>query len=199
MPAGPPPSTTTSNSPTTGVRRVSSTMLSMSRIMKFARAQVERDERADGSVLRSIPQKLAPYARCVTEWPVHWSDGSPERVFLAERNTPETWKKTTYREAYGAVRRIGQALLDRGLGAEKPLAILSDNSVEHALLALGAMHVGVPVAPVSPAYSLMSKDFGQLRYLFELVRPGQVHAAEPQKLSAALDAVKAPPVEPPEQ
>src|SRR5688572_7792555 len=195
MPAGPPPSTTTSNPPTTGVRRVSSTMLSMSRIMKFAQAQVEREERPDGSVLLRSPQKLAPYARCVTEWLVHWSDRAPERVFLAERNTPETWKKTTYREAYGAVRRIGQALLDRGLGAEKPLAILSDNSVEHALLALGAMHVGVPVAPVSPAYSLMSKDFGKLRYIFELVRPGLVYAAEPQKFSAALDAVKATPVE----
>src|SRR5688572_8775181 len=194
MPAGPPPSTTTSNPPTTGVRRVSSTMLSMSRIMKFAQAQVEREERPDGSVLLRSPQKLAPYARCVTEWLVHWSDRAPERVFLAERNTPETWKKTTYREAYGAVRRIGQALLDRGLGAEKPLAILSDNSVEHALLALGAMHVGVPVAPVSPAYSLMSKDFGKLRYIFELVRPGLVYAAEPQKFGAALDAVKATPV-----
>jgi len=162
--------------------------------MKFAQAQVEREERPDGSVLLRSPQKLAPYARCVTEWLVHWSDRAPERVFLAERNTPETWKKTTYREAYGAVRRIGQALLDRGLGAEKPLAILSDNSVEHALLALGAMHVGVPVAPVSPAYSLMSKDFGKLRYIFELVRPGLVYAAEPQKFGAALDAVKATPV-----
>jgi feruloyl-CoA synthase len=68
-----------------------------------------------------------------------------------------------YREAYGAVRRIGQALLDRRLGAEKPVAILSDNGIDHALLALGAMHVGVPAVPVSPAYSLMSKDFGKLK------------------------------------
>src|SRR5688572_1593033 len=132
MPAGPPPSTTTSNSPTTGVRRASSTMLFMSRIMRFAQAQVERSERADGSVLLRSPQKLAPYARCVTEWLAQWSDRAPERVFLAERNTTETWKRTTYREAYGAVRRIGQALLDRGLGAGRPLAILSDNGVDHA-------------------------------------------------------------------
>jgi feruloyl-CoA synthase len=89
------------------------------------------------------------------------------------------------------VRRIGQALLDRGLGAAKPLVILSDNGIDHALLALGAMHVGVPVAPVSPAYSLMSKDFAKLRMIFELLQPGLVWTADPAKFAAALDAVKA--------
>jgi feruloyl-CoA synthase len=169
-------------------------MLSMREIMKFAPAEVEREKRADGTLVLRSPQKLGPYARCVTEWLVQWSDRAPERVFLAERQASGAWKKTTYREAYGEVRRIGQALLDRGLGAERPVAILSDNSVDHALLSLGAMHVGVPVAPVSPAYSLMSKDFGKLKYIFELVRPGLVYAAEPQKFSAALDSVKATPV-----
>jgi feruloyl-CoA synthase len=162
--------------------------------MKFAPAEVEQEKRADGTLVLRSPQKLGPYARCVTEWLVQWSDRAPERVFLAERQASGAWKKTTYREAYGEVRRIGQALLDRGLGAERPVAILSDNSVDHALLSLGAMHVGVPVAPVSPAYSLMSKDFGKLKYIFELVRPGLVYAAEPQKFSAALDSVKATPV-----
>ncbi|MGH8741563.1 MAG: feruloyl-CoA synthase [Burkholderiales bacterium] len=162
--------------------------------MKFAPAQVEHEKRADGSMLLRSPQKLAPFARCVTEWLVQWSDRAPERVFLAERNASGSWRKTTYREAYGAVRRIGQALLERGLGAERPLAILSDNGIDHALLSLGAMHVGVPVAPVSPAYSLMSRDFGKLKHIFELVRPGLVYAADPEKFSAALDSVKATPV-----
>jgi feruloyl-CoA synthase len=166
-------------------------MLFMKQIMKFAPAEVEREKRADGSVLLRSPQKLGPYARCVTEWLVQWSDRAPERVFLAERNASGGWRKLTYREAYGAVRRIGQALLERGLGAERPVAILSDNSVDHALLSLGAMHVGVPVAPVSPAYSLMSKDFGKLKYIFELVRPGLVYAAEAEKFAAALAAVGA--------
>jgi feruloyl-CoA synthase len=89
------------------------------------------------------------------------------------------------------VRRIAQALLDRGLGPERPVAILSDNGVDHALLALGAMHVGIPVAPVSPAYSLMSKDFGRLKYIFDLVRPGLVYTADPQKFAPALAAVGA--------
>jgi feruloyl-CoA synthase len=159
--------------------------------MRFAPAKVELDKRTDGTVVLRSPQKLGPYARCVTEWLVQWSDRAPERVFLAERHSSGSWRKTTYREAYGAVRRIGQALLERGLGAERPVAILSDNSVDHALLSLGAMHVGVPVAPVSSAYSLMSKDFGKLKSIFELVRPGLVYTAEAEKFAAALAAVGA--------
>jgi len=158
--------------------------------MKFAPARVELVKRADGSMLLHSPQKLGPYSRCVTEWLVEWSDRAPMRVFLAERQA-EAWRRISYREAYGAVRRIGQALLDRGLGTGKPVAILSGNGIDHAILSLGAMHVGVPVAPVSPAYALMSKDFSKLKYIFELVRPGLVFAAEPQKFAAALDAVGA--------
>jgi feruloyl-CoA synthase len=159
--------------------------------VRLAPAKVELEKRRDGSMLLRSPQKLAPYARCVTEWLVQWSDKAPERVFLAERGKGDAWKKISYREAYGAVRRIAQALLERGLNAEKPVAILSDNSIDHALLALGAMHVGIPAAPISPAYSLMSKDFARLKAIFELVRPGLVYAADPQKFGPALEAVGA--------
>src|SRR5688572_31903817 len=158
--------------------------------MKFAPQKVEIEQRADGTMLLRSPQKLAPYARCVTEWLVQWSDNAPDRTFLAER-LGERWRKSSYRETYGAVRRIAQALLDRGLGPERPVAILSDNGLDHALLALGAMHVGIPVAPVSAAYSLLSKDFGKLRYIFELVQPGLVFAADAQKFAPALAAVGA--------
>ena len=158
--------------------------------MRLAPAKVELEKRPDGSMLLRSPQKLGSYARCVTEWLVKWSDSAPDHVFLAERKA-EGWRKMSYRETYGAVRRIGQALLDRNLSAERPVAILSDNSIDHALLALGAMHVGVPVAPVSPAYSLMSKDFGKLKTIFELVKPGLVFAADPQKFALALAAVGA--------
>ena len=159
--------------------------------MRLAPAKVEVEKRADGSMLLRSPQKLAPYARCVTQWLVQWSDHAPERVFLAERGKNDSWRKLTYREAYGSVRRIAQALLERGLDAHKPVAILSDNSIDHALLALAAMHVGIPAAPISPAYSLMSKDFGKLKYIFDLVKPGLVYAAEPQKFGPALEAVGA--------
>ncbi|HSA69385.1 MAG TPA: feruloyl-CoA synthase [Burkholderiales bacterium] len=163
----------------------------MERNLRFAPPKVEVEKRADGTTLLRSPQKLDPYARCVTEWLVQWSDRAPERVFLAQRSPSGSWRKLTYRETYGAVRRIAQALLDRGLGPERPVAILSDNGVDHALLALGAMHVGIPVAPVSPAYSLMSKDFGKLKYIFDLVRPGLVYTADPQKFAPALAAVGA--------
>ena len=158
-------------------------------MLRLAPAAVQVEKRNGNIYLRS-PQKLAPTARCVTEWLVQWSDKAPERVFLAERKG-EGWRKLSFRETYGAVRRIGQALLERNLDRERPVAILSDNGIDHALLSLGAMHVGVPVAPVSPAYSLMSKDFGKLKYIFELLNPGLVFAAEPKKFEAALAAVGA--------
>ncbi len=158
--------------------------------LRFAPAKVDVEKRADGSILLRSPQKLAPHARCVTEWLVQWSDRAPERTFLAEKSG-NSWKKLSYRETYGAVRRIGQALLERDLGQERPVAILSDNSVDHALLSLGAMHVGVPVAPISPVYSLMSKDFGKLKHIFDLVKPGLVWTADPEKFKPALEAVGA--------
>src|SRR5205085_2999257 len=157
--------------------------------LRLAPAAVQVERRGGNLCLRS-PQKLAPYARCVTEWLVHWSDKAPTRTFLAERKG-EGWRELSYRETYGAVRRIAQALLDLGLGPERPVAILSDNSIDHALLALGAMHVGVPAAPISPAYSLMSKDFGKLKTIFELLKPGLVFAAEPARFAPALAAVGA--------
>src|SRR3954471_11227332 len=109
-------------------------------MLRLAPATVQV-ERKNGNLYLRSPQRLAPYARCVTEWLVQWSDKAPERPFLAEHKG-DGWKKLSYRETYGAVRRIAQALLDLGLNAERPVAILSDNSVDHALLALGAMHVG---------------------------------------------------------
>ena len=88
--------------------------------------------------------------------------------------TGSGWRRVSYAAALDAARRIGQALLARRLGPARPLVILSDNSVDHALLMLGALHVGVPVVPVSPAYSLMSADFAKLRHIIGLVRPGLV-------------------------
>jgi len=158
--------------------------------LRFAPAEAKLERRHDGTMLLRSPRRLGNTVRCVTEWLSRWSDATPHAVFLAERKG-DGWRRVAYREAYGAARRIGQALLDLKLGPENPLAILSDNSVDHALLALGAMHVGVPVVPISPAYSLMSKDFGKLRSIFDLVQPGAVYAADPKKFAAALEAVGA--------
>jgi feruloyl-CoA synthase len=158
--------------------------------LRYAPAEVRVEKRADGATILRSPQPLKPYARAVGDWLVHWYERAPDRTFIAERKG-EGWRRVSYRDALSDARRIGQALLNLGLNAERPVAILSDNSVDHALLALGAMHVGVPVAPISPAYSLMSKDFAKLKYIFELLKPGLVFAAEADKFAPALAAVGA--------
>ena len=96
--------------------------------LKFAPARVALEKRGDGSMIVRSPQKLGASARCITEWLSRWSDRAPERDFLCERKG-SGWRRVTYREAYGAARRIGQALLERNLGSEKPVAILSDPRV----------------------------------------------------------------------
>ena len=158
--------------------------------LRFAPARVEVERRPDGALVLRSPAPLGAPVRAVGEWLVEWARRAPARVFLAER-AGDGWRQVTYGEALPAARRIGQALLDRGLSARRPVAILSDNSVDHGLLALGALHVGVPVAPISPAYSLMSKDFAKLRYIIELVSPGLVWTADPEKFAPALAAIGA--------
>jgi len=158
--------------------------------LRFAPAEVRVERRNDGTTILRSPQALKPYTRAVGDWLLHWYDHAPDRTFIAERKG-DGWRRVSYRDTLSDARRIGQALLNLGLDASRPVAILSDNSVDHALLALGAMHVGIPVAPISPTYSLMSKDFAKLKYIFELLKPGLVFAAEPEKFAPALAAVGA--------
>jgi feruloyl-CoA synthase len=158
--------------------------------LRLAPARVDVERRADGAVLLRSPRKLDGHARAAGEWLVRWAREAPDRTFLAERSG-DAWREIGYREALALVRRVAGGLLARGLDSSRPVAILSDNSLDHALLALGAMHVGVPVAPISPAYSLMSKDFAKLKDIFALLRPGLVWAADPEKFAPALAAVGA--------
>jgi feruloyl-CoA synthase len=154
----------------------------------FAPAAVEV-ERRDGTVFLRSPQPLLEFARCVGDWLVYWAQEAPERVFLAERDANGEWRNVTYAEALSRVRRIGGWLLRQAVSDNRPVAILSDNSIEHGLLALGAMHVGIPVVPVSPAYSLISKDFSKLKSIFQITQPGIVYVASDEQFRPALDAV----------
>ena len=160
--------------------------------LSFAPREVNLEKRGDGTLLLRSPDRLGLTARCVTEWLDRWAREAPRRDFLCERKG-EGWRRISYLEAFGAARILGQALLHMELGPERPVAILSDNGIDHALLALGAMHVGLPVVPISPAYSLMSKDFGKLKQIFELVKPGLVYTSDPEKFAPALAAVGATP------
>ena len=98
-------------------------------------------------------------------------------------------------EALDSARRIGQALIDRGLGAERPVAILSENDLEHALLALGCLYAGVPYCPVSPAYSTISQDYDKLRHVLGTLTPGLVFAADAARYGKAIAATVGPDVE----
>ena len=147
------------------------------------------DFRPDGTVYVRGTLPLASYPRSLTAWLAQWAETAPDRAFLARRVRGGDWRRVRYGEAFAAVRAIGAALVARGLSAERPVAILSGNSIEHALLALGAMHVGVPVVPISVAYSLISSDYGKLRHIIDLVTPGLVFADDGARFGAAMRAV----------
>jgi feruloyl-CoA synthase len=154
----------------------------------FAAPRVDVTTVPDGGMILRSPQRLEPYCRNLGDLLEHWGAETPDAVFLAER-AAEGWRRISYGETLRAVRAIAQALIDRKLSVERPVVILSDNSIDHALVAFAAMHVGIPVAPVSPAYSLMSKDFGKLRYALELIGPGLIFVADATPFAAALKAV----------
>jgi feruloyl-CoA synthase len=124
----------------------------------------------------------------MTERLEHWAAKAPERVFLAQREGSGGWRTLTYRQARERARRLAQFLLTKELSAERPLMVLSGNDIEHALLHLGAMYVGVPYAPVSPAYSLLSTDFGKLRHICKLMTPGLVFASNRSAFQKAIEA-----------
>ena len=105
---------------------------------------------------------------------------------MAERDGGRGWRQITYAELLTSSRHIASGLLARGLSAEKPVVILSGNSIDHALVAFGALYAGIPFCPVSPAYSLVSKDYGKLSYLMKLLTPGLVFADDAEKFADAL-------------
>jgi feruloyl-CoA synthase len=151
--------------------------------------------RPDGTIHLKSPHALARYPAKLTERLEYWAATAPGRVYLAQRDATGGWRKLTYAETLEKVRRIGAALLQRGLSPERPIAILSGNDIEHALIGLAAMYVGVPYAPVSPAYSLISDDFGKLRSIVELLTPGLVFTADGEPYRRAIEAVMPPDVE----
>lgn len=156
----------------------------------FAPPAVEVERRADGTLLLRSPVPLQLYPARIGEWLETWGGREPDRAFLFERGADGQWHRVTYGEAAQRVQRLAAGLLQRNLAAERPLAILSDNGVEHALLMLAALHVGIAVAPLSPAYSLQSKDFGKLKAIVALLRPGLIFVADKARYDAALAAVR---------
>lgn len=158
------------------------------RAVRLGHLDLEVTRRHDGTVLLATPHALAPYPDRLTERLVHWAREAPERVFVAQRGPEGGWRTVTYAQAFRLARSAGQALLDRRLSLERPLAILSGNDIEHAVLALAALHVGVPYAPISPAYSLLSSDYAKLRHILSLLQPGLVYASQRDRFAGAMAA-----------
>jgi feruloyl-CoA synthase len=152
-------------------------------------AEVMIDRRADGSILARAPQPLGAYPAKTTVWLEHWAREGTDRPFIAQRDGAGPWNTITYGQTYAAARAIGTALLARPLSAQRPIAILSGNDLGQALLGFAAQMIGVPFAPISPAYALMSQDFGKLRYVLSLLNPGLIYVASGTQFARAIEAV----------
>ena len=156
--------------------------------------EAELTYRADGSLLVVSRESLAPYPQRLTDRFLATAERHPERTLVAKRlgRAPGgDWRRVSYGEALASARSLGQALIDAKLSAERPLAILSDNDIEHLLLGLAAMLAGVPYASVSPAYSLLSQDHGKLKHIVGVLTPGLVFASGPAYAKAIAAAVPA--------
>lgn len=157
---------------------------------ELADPRVEVERRSDGALLLRNAIPLGEYPRCLGDLLLANADARPKQVFLGERvaGPGSEWRTITWAAAYRKVRSLAQALLDLGAGPQRPLLLLSGNSIAHALLTLAAMHVGVPAVPVSVAYSLMSGDFAKLKAIASQITPGIVFVEHHKPFAAALAA-----------
>jgi feruloyl-CoA synthase len=167
------------------------------RALEFGVTRVELRDGAPGVHYLSASQPLQNYPERMTDRLQHWAQHAPERIFMARREkladgSTGDWVTVTYAQAWASACNIAQSLINRGLSAERPVVILSENDLEHALLALGCLMAGVPFVPTSPAYSLVSQDYDKLRHVLKTVTPGLVFAADAARygraISAAVDA-----------
>jgi feruloyl-CoA synthase len=154
--------------------------------------------RTSGASIESLPgggflirpeEALRSYPKVLTDRLRHWAITSPDRMCIAKRGADDQWRSLTYEQVWNSVRSIGQALLDRGLSIERPVAILSENDLEHFLLTFAGQHVGIPTAPISPPYSLVSKDFGKLRHTLETLTPGLIFVSDGTRYAPAIETV----------
>ena len=147
------------------------------------------EQRGDGAIILRSPHPLRPYAEKSDRTP--GALGRTRRpIAFSSRSATDGggWRTLTYAQTLASVRSIAASLLERDLSPERPIAILSGNDIEHALLGLAAMHVGIPYAPISVPYSLMSQDFGKLKSIIGILTPGLVFAANGTAFARAIAA-----------
>ncbi|MBS0453179.1 MAG: feruloyl-CoA synthase [Proteobacteria bacterium] len=154
----------------------------------LAAPRVLREERADGCIVLRNPQPLQPFERSIGDWLDHWSMESPDALFLAERGSDGQWVRLSYRQTREKVGRIAQGLLRLELPAGKPVVIISDNAIDHALLSLAAMYIGRVSCTVSSAYTRLAKAWDKIHGILDMLDPALVYASDAQVYGAALDA-----------
>ncbi|MBI3368599.1 MAG: AMP-binding protein, partial [Burkholderiales bacterium] len=153
----------------------------------LARPAVLREELPSGGFVLRNAAPLQPYVRCIGDWLEHWAATTPDAPFLAEREPASgTWRRLSYGAVRGQVGRIAQALLDLALPAAKPVVVLSDNSIDHALLLLAGLHLGRPVCTVSSAYCRLTKDYAKVHGMLDALDPALIYAAEPGVYGAPI-------------
>jgi feruloyl-CoA synthase len=145
----------------------------------LAQARVLREDLPGGGFLLRSAEPLQPFARCIGDWLAHWAATTPDALFLAERTAEGTWRRITYAQTRAEVGRIAQGLLDLNLPADQPVVVLSDNSIDHALLALATLHIGRAICTVSSAYCRLTKDHAKIHVILDALDPALVYAAEP--------------------
>ena len=148
--------------------------------------------RPDGAFIVTSREPLPGYPRRLGDALRRWAREAPDRVFLAERDADRRWRTLTYAQTLDAVERVATTLLRFDLSPERPLFVLSGADIEHALISLAAMEIGVPYCPVSPPFSLLSQDFAKLRFVFERLTPGLVCVSDGAQFARALDAAAGP-------
>jgi feruloyl-CoA synthase len=154
----------------------------------LAPPEVVREDRGDGTFILRHPRALQPYARCIGDWLDHWARTTPDAHFLCEKDKAGTWLKLTYRQVRERVGRLSQGLLDAGLPEGRPVVILSDNSIDAALLGLAAMHVGRPMCTVSSAYSRLAKEYSKVGGILSLLKPAVVYGGDAKVYGPAIRA-----------
>jgi feruloyl-CoA synthase len=151
------------------------------------------EQRADGSLILRSTEALRGFPDRLTDCLGRWAAEAPDRTFVARRGADGAWRTLTYAQMLQRARAVGQALVDLRLSADRPVAILSGNDLEHLTLAMGCLWAGVPYVPVSTAYSLVSQDYGKLRHILQVTSPGLVFASGPE-YAKAIAATVAPDV-----
>ncbi|RJP24018.1 MAG: feruloyl-CoA synthase [Deltaproteobacteria bacterium] len=157
--------------------------------LDLAPAEVDAQKTPEGGYLLRSPKALEPHEVSLGAMFRRWVAESPDRILLGERDASGEWRLVTWGEAGRLADSVAQALIDRRMGSSLPVMILSGNSVDHALLMLGGFVAGVPVVPVSVAYSLLSQDFSKLKSIFREVKPALVFAENAGMFSRALAAL----------